>query len=172
MTNRLWVTVPFLVLGSLITPHAMTKRMWAAVPLISSYLTHDNTNNSQWANFVFCTVVPLHLIPWATVCEWPRLPCPFFPAASLDIIPWPTGCEWQHPIFQPSSLTTSHAMTNSLWVLPSSLITSYAMTNSLWVTAPFFCQGVSSHLMQWPTACEWQCPLAVQQSHFISSHDQ
>ena len=82
----------------------------------------------------------------------------------------------------PCSLTTSHPMTNSLWVkwpycLPASLISwqigsewlnpffllsqasydSYPMTNSKWVTQPCFMPG--SLITSWPTVCEWHSPI-------------
>ena len=107
--------------------------------------------------------------------------------------------EWVRMAFLPGNFIAAHPMINSKWVAlpfcmqPGSLI-SY-MTNSLWVTPlPFFCQavssylihnkqqvsdklllfcqGASSHLIPWPTGCEWHCPFFVKQSHHISSHEQ
>ena len=133
--------------------------------LPSSPITYGKQKVSDSA-ISFCQAVPSHPIQWSTDCEW-----------CLHLL---------------GSLITSHAMTNSEWV-PLSIFHvmqfHYISCHDQRVShTPFFCQAVSfhdqqkvgdtalflsctiSHLIPWPTDCEWHYPFSVM--HCISSHDE
>ena len=159
MTNSMWVTLTFILPCSLITYHPMTNRMWVTLSFMSTMLSHHMLSNDQ--QFVSNTVI-------------------YFCHAASYIIPWPTVCEWHWHLFLPCNLIISHPMANSLLVtltfistMHCSLITSHPMTNRMWVMLRLISALnshyisshdpqdvsdiviISSHLIPWPTACEW-----------------
>ena len=184
--------------GSLITSFPMTDRKWAILHILwkaaSSHLFLWPTA-SEW-HYTFCERESHHIFSydqWKVVSDiivesslitsFPMTNSKsvtlhiLWKAISSHLFLWPTVGEWHctfcerqsHHIFSYGQQGVSDI---AHFGKGRSLITSFPMTNSLWVTLHILWKAVSSHLLLWPTACEWHCTFYERQSHHIFSYDQ
>ena len=66
-------------------------------------------------------------------------------------------------------------MTNRLWVTqffisPRQFHQYHPITNSKWVAVICLCHVISSHLIPYPTECEWHCPIFLPSNPITSYH--
>ena len=121
--------------------------------LISShFISFHPMTNRMWVTLTFISVIQSH----------------HFSSHDQQLV---SGTD----LFVPCSLIKPHPMTNSWWVAMTSICTmhchhvSFHDQQRVSNTDIYSCHAVSSHLIPWPTACEWHWHLCLSCS-LITSH--
>ena len=163
------------VKGSFITSFPMTNSLWVILHIFvkGSFITSFPITNSKWVMLhILWKAVSSHLFLWPTASEWH---CPFcgrqshhifcYNQQSVSDIKLHAYERQSHHIF----CNDQQGVSDIAHFVKGSLITFFPTTNREWVTVHNLWKAVSSHLLLWPTACEWHCTFCEGQSHHIFS---
>ena len=141
---------------------------------MGSFITSFPMTNSLWVILHILWKAVSHIFVWPTVCEWH---CTFCERQSHHIFRYDQQQVSNVAHFVKGNLITSFPMTNRLWVTLHILWKAVTSHILVWPTAcewhcTFLWKGVSSYLFLLPTACEWHCTFCERQSHHIFCYDQ
>ena len=172
MTNSKWVAF-HIWWKAVSSPVPITKRKWVAFHICESHCHHISFYDQQAVSSIPHFVKSLiTLFPMTKGSEWGST---FVKGGLIKSFLWPTVCEchctfcerWSDHVFSYDQQLVS----DIAHFVKGSLITFFPMTNRKWVTLHIL---VWSHLLQWPTACEWHCTFCERQSDhaFTFSYDQ
>ena len=174
MANRQWVNVALSLHRNLLTPRPTVCEWHQHLFSLFSLITSYPMINSMWVTLTFISAIQSHHISSHDQQQVSDTDIYFCHSVSSHLIPWPTASEWHWHLFLSFSLITSHPMTNSLWVTLTfiSAIQSHHISShdqqEVSDTDIYFCHSISSHLIPWPTVCEWHQHLFLPFSLIIS----
>ena len=143
ITNRKWETLHIFLKGNLIASCPMTNRKWVSLNK-GNLITSCPMNNSLWVT------LPYMLVKGNLITSCPTMTNSW----------WMTSHSVErqsHHIFYYDQQKVSDSSCACLFLKGGNLITSCAMANRKWVTLHILCKAIPSHLVLWPTVCEWHC---------------
>ena len=176
VSNDQWVTLHIYLKGCLIISFPMTNRAWGHCTFFWKAISSSiPMTNRQWVRiYVFLSGsltlptageshatfswISQQIVLWPGICEWHSTL--IWKAVTSHLNLWPTVCECHCTMFWKLAVSLSCFITNRQWVtfhicrIDCHHILSY--NNRMWVIVFYIMwKAPSSHLVLWPTVCEW-----------------